>query len=182
MTTTDDSGGHAVDSWPELRWGRSGTALSRAAVRLAATRPGTWAMMRGRGLDRRILLRTRGRRTLLGPIGAPLLLLVTTGRRSGRPRTTALVYHRVGHELFVVGSNYGQTHDPLWCANLRALPQAVVIMAGRHTPVRAVEVSGPRKDRLYEDFVQLADVYRAYRGRAGRDIPMFALERTAVSP
>jgi len=67
-----------------------------------------------------------------GPPIAPVLMLTTTGRRSGAPRTTPLLYAQDGEDLVIVGSNWGQQHHPAWSANLLAHPEAEV-QVGRHS-------------------------------------------------
>src|SRR3712207_2304310 len=104
----------ATDPFPDVRWGRDGSRLGRPAAAFAATRLGSWLLRTATPLDRRLLLRSRGRFTVLGPIGAPTLLLTTTGAKSGRPRTSPLLYWRDGGCLHVVGSNFGQAHHPAW--------------------------------------------------------------------
>src|SRR5438128_12463725 len=79
---------------------------------------------------------TRGR--LLGRVGrAPVLLLTTTGRRSGQPRTAPVVYLADGDRLAVIGSNAGNPRPPAWALNLRAHPDAVGAGRGERSEVRA---------------------------------------------
>ena len=75
-----------VTQIPDARWGSPDTALSRLGAKFAATKPGSWTVRTLMPLDRRLLVRSNGRRTMLGPIGAPVMLLETTGRRTGRQR------------------------------------------------------------------------------------------------
>jgi hypothetical protein len=76
-------------------------------VALTCTQVGSWMIRKLAPVDRRVLQRSRGRYTVLGPLGAPVFLLTTTGRRSGQPRTTPLLCARDGDDLIVVGSNFG---------------------------------------------------------------------------
>ncbi|QIS16955.1 nitroreductase/quinone reductase family protein [Nocardia terpenica] len=162
--------------WPETQWGRLDTPLSRAAIAIGCTRAGAWVLRRCVGLDRQILLRTQGKRTVFGPIGMPLLLLVTTGRKSGRTVITPLCYVRDHERILVAGSNFGQVQEPHWTANLRARPKAQVIMAGRSISVYATELTGDEKARLYGRFIDTLRVFAVYRDRSRREIPMFSLE------
>jgi F420H(2)-dependent quinone reductase len=91
---------------------------------------GSWVIRKLTPLDHRVLRRSRGRYTLLGPIGLPLLLLSTTGRKTGQRRETPLVYMRDVDRLFVIGSNFGQSHHPSWSSNLLADPKAWVTIGG----------------------------------------------------
>jgi deazaflavin-dependent oxidoreductase (nitroreductase family) len=116
---------------------------------------------------------------VLGPIGIPTLLLTTTGRRSGEPRTSPLLYVHDGDVLYLIGSNFGQARHPAWTANLLSNPEAVVTLAGERIPVRAelVEDDG-HKAQIFARFESITEAYTAYRGRTTRDLRMFALRRS----
>ncbi len=145
----------------------------------AATGAGS-ALVRALGpLDRRVLERTAGRYTALGPVGAPALLLTTTGRRSGQPRSSALLYVHAGDVLYLVGSNFGGERHPAWTANLLAHPEAVITIAGERIPVRAEMLrDAERKAEVYARFEQISQAYTAYRKRTTRDLRIFALHRS----
>ncbi|BCN70455.1 nitroreductase/quinone reductase family protein [Prescottella equi] len=164
-------------AFPDVRWGSDTSFLRRPATAFAATRLGSWTIRSLAGVDRRLLTRSKGRFTVLGPIGAPTVLLNTVGRKSGQRRTSPLLYVRDADRLVVVGSNFGQQHHPAWTSNLLAQPEASVTMAGRDIPVLATPVTGAEKDRLYRRFVELAGAYAVYRGRTDRDLRMFVLTR-----
>jgi deazaflavin-dependent oxidoreductase (nitroreductase family) len=138
-----------------------------------------WFALLGRRLmpvDRWLHDRTRGRWSVAGPHRLPSLLLTTTGRRSGKPRTQPLLYATDGDALVVIGSNWGQRHHPGWSANLLANPDATVCVHGRRTPVRATLATGEERARLWRLLVQLWPAYRTYQRRAaGRDIRIFRL-------
>ena len=129
-------------------------------------------------LDRRILLRSNGRRTVLGPIGAPVMLLETTGRKSGQTRLSPLLFARDGAAIVVVGSNYGQDHHPGWTANLIAKPEAVAIVGGQRIPVTATLLGGADAEAAYRKMVEVTSVYSVYRGRTDRTIRVFRLTPT----
>jgi deazaflavin-dependent oxidoreductase (nitroreductase family) len=117
---------------------------------------------------------TRGRLVALGL--APSLIITTTGRRSGRPRSNPLLYVRDGDAYVVVGSNWGQPTDPAWARNLLAEPRATVTVRGRAIPVRAHLVTGPDRDRLWRLLMRQWPPYETYARRAGgRDLPVFRL-------
>lgn len=163
---------------PDARWGSSDTLLSRVGQRFAATRPGSWTIRTLMPLDRRILVRSNGRRTVLGPIGAPVMLLETTGRKSGRTRVSPLLFARDGDSAIVVGSNFGQAHHPAWTANLIAGPEAVAVVGGKRIPVTATLLGGAEAEAAYRKMVEITAVYAAYRGRTDRTIRVFRLTPT----
>ncbi|MGW4241927.1 nitroreductase/quinone reductase family protein [Nocardia sp. NPDC004722] len=166
------------EQFPERIWGSRTTLLSRLASRFAATKPGSLVVRKLTPLDRRILERTDGKYTVLGPIGAPVILLTTIGRKSGQPRTTPLLYVHDGDTLYVVGSNFGQAHHPAWTGNLLATPAAEVAIAGQHIPVTATPITDEqRKQAIYERFEETTEAYTAYRNRTARDLRIFALTR-----
>ena len=89
---------------------------------------------------------SRGR--VLGSVaGMPVLLLTTTGRRSGKPRTTPLTFFRDATDLVVVASNGGADHPPDWALNLQQTPRAVV----RSAPTRCLSPRGRRRNRNASD-------------------------------
>lgn len=163
--------------FPDVRWGSESSRLRKPATAFASTRAGSWLVRTLTPLDRRILTRTRGRYTVLGPIGAPTLLLTTTGAKSGLQRTSPLLYCRDGAQLLVIGSNFGQAHHPAWTANLRAHPRAVVTIGGVDVPVLARQLDGDERQRAIDSFIALTGVYAAYLRRTDRDIRVFALAR-----
>jgi deazaflavin-dependent oxidoreductase (nitroreductase family) len=164
------------ETFPDVRWGSGEpTLLRRSAEAFAASGPGSWIIRKLTPLDHRVLRRSRGRYTLLGPIGLPLLLLSTTGRKSGQRRESPLLYMRDGDRLFVIGSNFGQLHHPAWSSNLLADPKAWVTVGGREVPVLATQVSGGEYDRVWRMFADYVKVYPVYRGRTDRELRIFAL-------
>lgn len=164
-----------VTQIPDERWGGSDTALARQVARFGGTRLGSWMIRTAMPLDRRLLLRSNGRFTLLGPIGAPVLVLETVGRTSGRPRLSPLLFARDGDSIIVVGSNFGQAHHPAWTANLIAHPAAVVIARGRRIPVTATLLQGEEAEAAYQKMVAIASTYSVYRNRTDRRIRAFRL-------
>jgi deazaflavin-dependent oxidoreductase (nitroreductase family) len=121
---------------------------------------------------------TRGR--LLGSVGrAPVLLLTTTGRRSGAARTAPLVYIPDRERFVVIGSNAGNVNTPAWALNLRANPHALVEIGGRRTRVRARVVEGEERASLWRRANALYAGFDAYEERTSRDIAVFVLEPAA---
>ncbi|OLB81308.1 MAG: hypothetical protein AUI14_03670 [Actinobacteria bacterium 13_2_20CM_2_71_6] len=109
--------------------------------------------------------------------GSPVLLLTTTGRKSGRTWTTPLLYQPEGDGWVIIASNAGKAPHPAWWLNLRATPEATV-QIGRDThPVAARQVTGPDRERLWR---RMADMYKGYDGYATkttREIPVVILEK-----
>jgi deazaflavin-dependent oxidoreductase (nitroreductase family) len=151
------------------------SVLARLARRLGHS---TWFAAAARPLvpaDRLVARLTGGRVVALGL--APALMLTTTGRRSGRPRSTPLLYVNDGAAFVVVGSNWGRTTHPAWSLNLLADPRATVAVRGRMVAVRASVVTGPERDRLWRLLMRQWPPYGTYADRAGgRDLRLFRLE------
>jgi deazaflavin-dependent oxidoreductase (nitroreductase family) len=161
--------------FPDVRWGSENSRLRKPMSAFAATKPGSWLVRTLTPLDRRILTRTRGRYTVLGPIGAPTLLLTTIGAKSGQPRTSPLLYCRDGDQLLVIGSNFGQPTHPAWTGNLRANPTATVTIGGVDVAVLARALDGPERLRAIDAFIALTSVYSAYLERTDRELRVFVL-------
>jgi deazaflavin-dependent oxidoreductase (nitroreductase family) len=114
-----------------------------------------------------------------GPMaGLPLVLLTTTGARSGRARTTPLGYVSDGapERIVLFASNMGAPAAPAWFHNLVANPDVVVEVGDRRFPARATVAAGAERDRLYEAFVAGFPGTSGHQARAGRRIPMVLLE------
>jgi len=109
-------------------------------------------------------------------LGSPVLLLVTTGCKSGRQRTTPLLYLEDGGRRVIVASNGGAAKHPVWWLNLRADPEATVEVGGRKTRVRATEAKGEERRRLWGRLVEMYPSYESYRRRTDREIPVILLE------
>lgn len=161
--------------FPDVRWGSEKGAMRRFATTFASTRFGSWAIRTATPLDRTLLQRSRGRVTILGPIGAPTVLLTTTGRKTGQPRVSPLLYIRDGERLVVVGTNFGQSTHPAWTANLLANPDAAVTLGGKTILVSASAIHGTEHDDLYARFIDMMSLYGNYRQATNRAIRMFAL-------
>ncbi|WP_036506431.1 MULTISPECIES: nitroreductase/quinone reductase family protein [Nocardia] len=164
--------------FPDRQWGSRTGLLGRTASAFAATKFGSLVVRTLTPLDRKVLQRTGARYTVLGPIGAPIVLLTTIGRTSGQPRTSPLLYVHDGDTLYVIGSNFGQARHPAWTANLLAHPEATITLAGQSIPVHAQLVEDPeRKQRIFDRFVETTEAYAAYRSRTTRDLRIFALTK-----
>ena len=109
--------------------------------------------------------------------GAPLLLLTTTGRKSGRSWTVPLLYQTDGDGWVIIASNGGSARHPAWWLNLRSRPEASVQIGRQTYPISAVEAAGEDRERLWR---RMADMYKGYDGYAQkttRQIPVVVLRR-----
>ena len=107
------------------------------------------------------------------------LLLTTTGRRSGRPRSVVLPYFELGDGSIAIGGSRGGTPvDPHWAHNLRAQPKARVHINRRERAVRVHEAVREERDRLWPELVERSPVYARYQAAAAeyRTIPVFLLD------
>jgi deazaflavin-dependent oxidoreductase (nitroreductase family) len=107
---------------------------------------------------------------------APVLLLFTLGRRSGRLRITPLCYVQDGARIALIGSNGGAASDPAWVHNLRARPRALVQIGAQLRPVRARMAEGPEREHFWQQAVALYAGYATYQRRTDRRIPVIVLE------
>jgi F420H(2)-dependent quinone reductase len=127
------------------------------------------------GVHRRIYRLTGGR--IGGRLGKlPVLLLTTTGRKSGRPRTQPLVYTQAGDGYGVIGSKGGAAHHPLWYLNLREDPSATVTVGRETRKVRARDAEGEERERLWRTLADLYPGYEKYAQKTSRRIPVVVLE------
>jgi F420H(2)-dependent quinone reductase len=102
--------------------------------------------------------------------------VTTTGRMSGEARAVTLYAFDDGERLVIVGSRGGAAKDPAWAANLRNEPNATVKVGREERAVRATEVEGAERDRLWELVCADFPLYATYQRRTKRRIPLFALE------
>jgi deazaflavin-dependent oxidoreductase (nitroreductase family) len=107
---------------------------------------------------------------------APVLLLTTTGRKSGQKRTAPVVYLADGENVVVIGSNAGHSRTPAWSLNLQANPEAEVEVGRKRLPVRARIASGEERADLWHKHNVQYSGFDEYEARTGRDIALFVLE------
>jgi deazaflavin-dependent oxidoreductase (nitroreductase family) len=107
--------------------------------------------------------------------GAPVMLVTTIGRKSGRRLTTPLLYLRDGDRVVTVASKGGMDHHPLWYRNMVANP-AVDVQIGRDiTAMRACTADASEKATLWPKLVAMYPDYAQYQARTTRDIPVVIL-------
>jgi deazaflavin-dependent oxidoreductase (nitroreductase family) len=107
--------------------------------------------------------------------GADLLYLTTVGRRTGKSRTTPLLYLAAEGDWIVVASNGGADWEPGWWLNLRSGSQATVEVGGRRVPVTGAEIVGPERDRVWEVLNEKVFNYNGYQSKVSRQIAVVRL-------
>jgi len=113
--------------------------------------------------------------------GVPTLLLTTTGRRSGEPRTSALIFAQDGDDYLVVASMGGAPQHPQWYLNLEANSRAEIQVKADQIPVVARTASPDEKGRLWQIVRDVWPNYDVYQSRTDRDIPVVVLSRTSAN-
>ncbi len=126
-------------------------------------------------------IRAHGGRPSRGPLaGHPILLMWSTGAKSGAERRAILTYSRDGEDLVVAGSASGADQDPAWIANVRQQPRVRLEVAGETYDASAtVESSGPERDRLWRSHVAALPWFGDYEQKTARVIPVVRLHRIA---
>ena len=109
--------------------------------------------------------------------GAPVLLLTTTGRKSGQRRTRPLLYLRDGDNMVVVASNGGNDRHPAWWLNLDKNPEAEVRVGNEKKRVRAEKANEDERSRLWPLVVKMYPRFEDYQKGTGREIPVVILRR-----
>ncbi|NUP03739.1 MAG: nitroreductase family deazaflavin-dependent oxidoreductase [Nonomuraea sp.] len=109
--------------------------------------------------------------------GSPLVLLTTTGAKSGNPTTTPVMYLADGDRHVVIASNAGADNHPAWYHNLRANPTATAEIGVETFEVKADFIEGEERDRLYARMVAVAPGFAEYEAKTSRRIPVVALHR-----
>jgi F420H(2)-dependent quinone reductase len=110
-------------------------------------------------------------------LGAPMLLLDHVGAKSGKRRTTPLLYLADGDNLALIASKGGHPRHPAWFHNLRANPETTVQVGSERRAVRARVASGEERERVWSRAVEAYPSYADYQARTEREIPVVVLER-----
>lgn len=151
----------------------------------AATAPISWLCTRVlHHIDRLVCRLTRGRHTLSSWVsGIPVVMLTTTGAKTGRQRTSPVLGVPDGDNLVVIASNWGQRQHPAWYHNLCVHPAAMVTVGGVPRRVRAHEASGDERQRLWQRDLEVYPGRAAYARRAAhRRIPVVVLAPVSDTP
>jgi F420H(2)-dependent quinone reductase len=106
---------------------------------------------------------------------SPVLLLTTTGRRSGKRRTVPLLYLMDGSSVVLVASNGGAVKHPTWWLNLQTTPEAWIQIKGIRRRVKAEQASAAEKQRLWPRLTAMYPGYKRYQEITHRDIPVVIL-------
>ena len=109
--------------------------------------------------------------------GRPMVLLTIKGRKTGTERTTPLVYLPEGDRVIVFASKGGAPDDPDWYKNLVVNPDVTVEVGDQKYAARAVVITGPERDELFERQMKGAEQFRTYQMNTTRVIPVIELVR-----
>ena len=154
-------------------------AAQRAVQRLASTKPVAWVYQKMfYPIDRMLYRKSGGRVTVPSlMLGLPVIMLTTTGARSGQPRTMPLVGIPMGDALAILGTNFGQKPTPGWVYNLRADPTATVEYRGASVEVVARLATASETDDAFALAAKVYPAYNEYRDRIeGREVSAFILD------
>ena len=111
-----------------------------------------------------------------GPFeGAPMLLLTSTGAKSGQPRTSPVVHTRDGDRYVIIASKAGADTNPSWYHNLVTNPQATIEVGADTIEVQAAPAEGPERQRLWDQHVALMPNFADYEKQTDRVIPVVVL-------
>jgi len=110
--------------------------------------------------------------------GVPVLILTTTGRRSGEERPTPLIYGRHGDDYLVVASKGGAPEPPAWFLNLSEKPDVQVQVKADRFSARARAATADEKPELWRTMAEIWPAYDEYQTKTDRDIPVVVLERS----
>jgi F420H(2)-dependent quinone reductase len=132
-------------------------------------------LMRGHAIVYRATRGWIGRR--LPGYPPTLLLLDHVGAKSGKKRTTPLIYMPNGDDFVIVGAKGGHPCHPAWLHNLRANPETEIQIGAQRHAVRAREFSGEERQKLWPALIAHNPVWERYRCRTEREIPVVVLER-----
>jgi deazaflavin-dependent oxidoreductase (nitroreductase family) len=154
-------------------------ATQRVIQKLASSGPGAWTAQRVLyPIDKAVFKISKGRLTAASlTAGLPVIMLTTTGAKSGQLRTMPLVGTPFGSDVAIIGSNYGQERTPGWVYNLEANPSATLSYRDASVEVVARRLDDDDADCVFEVATKAYPGYGLYRQRADhRVIKVFALE------
>jgi deazaflavin-dependent oxidoreductase (nitroreductase family) len=153
--------------------------LQRGVQACASTRIGAWTFSKSLArMDRGLAVLTGGRTSMPRLLAAlPVLVLTTTGRRSGRARATRLIAVPFDDTLALLGTNFGQASTPAWVLNLEADPRASVTYRGVTREVVARPATGAERTRILAGSAEVYGGYLSYQQRiTGRTLRIFVLQ------
>jgi deazaflavin-dependent oxidoreductase (nitroreductase family) len=122
--------------------------------------------------------RENGGQAVSGPfVNAPLLLLTTTGAKSGKPFTTPLVYTKDGDRIVIIASKGGYPTNPAWFHNLKANPTTTIELGKEKFQAKATITKDPERQRLFDAQAKVMPTFNEYQKNTTRQIPVIVLER-----
>lgn len=151
----------------------------RGMQAFASTRPGAWLFSKTLAwTDRALGKVSKGRLTVPALLaGLPVLVLTSTGRKSGQPRQTHLIAVPFRDTLALLGTNFGQRSTPAWVFNLEAQPRAAVTYQGKTREVLARRATVEEQDEILSHSKSFYAGYAKYQQRiTGRELRIFVLE------
>lgn len=125
--------------------------------------------------DKLLQALTRGRLTILDIAGLPNMMLTTTGRKSGLPRSNPLLCVPDGDRILIAGSYFGGPREPLWVKNLEATPTVSVRYRGRSYDLTSSRLEGADRAAAWETMTGVWPNFVRYEQRTAREIKVFAL-------
>ncbi|HEX3648654.1 MAG TPA: nitroreductase/quinone reductase family protein [Pseudonocardiaceae bacterium] len=128
-------------------------------------------------INRRVIEQFRAGGEVDGMHREALLLLTTTGARTGQPHTTPMMFHRDGDRIVVMASNAGAPTHPDWYRNLAADPDVVVEVGDERYEAVATVLTGDERDRVWSDVTSLYPFFSDHEVKAQRVIPLVGLTR-----
>ena len=158
-------------------------AFHRAVQAFAATRPGAWIFSRTLAPSDRVASKLSNGRVAVPAIMArlPVLVLTSTGRRTGQPRRTHLIAVPFNDTLALLGTNFGQPNTPTWVLNLEAEPRAAVTHRGITREIVARSATDAECRQVLANSSSVYPGYVKYQQRiTGRRLRIFILEDPAA--
>ena len=149
-------------NWVVRRWPRTQRATSRLHARL-------FRLSSGRFLPRWFA-------------GAPVMVLETVGRRTGRKRSAPVLYLRDGDAFVVMAANAGANRTPAWWLNLKHVGTGEVVLGRSRIRVKPRVLAGEERDRVWRAFVEMYPQAGHYPRFTDRELPLIALEPVIVTP
>ena len=129
-------------------------------------------------INRHVIVQYRAGAPIEGMNRDRLLLLTTTGRRTGQQRTTPMMFDRDGDDLLVIASNVGAPKDPDWYLNLAEDPHVTVELGKEKFAARASTTTGERRERVWSMLKQRYPFFADHEAKTSRTIPVVALTRS----
>jgi deazaflavin-dependent oxidoreductase (nitroreductase family) len=154
-------------------------ATQRAVQSFASTKPGAWVFQKTLyPMDRMLYSKSDGRITVAGLMaGLPVIVLTSTGARSGQPRTMPLIGIPMGDALAILGTNYGQKPTPGWVYNLKADPSAIAEYRGTSVDVVARLATSSETEEVFAAAAKVYPAFNEYRDRIdSREVSAFILD------